>query len=100
MNQDNPFIWGATSGGVKFVSPMPESFNVVVGRLPASYAGAVRRAVDQGQLDGYIREGNLYVGYSDLLELAGPGADTDDPLGGCHIPDAAYVTHSIDGPDR
>ena len=72
-------------------SPIPECFNVAVCRLPAGYGAAVLRAVEEGQIDGYIHEGSLYVEYSELFELAGPGADTDNPLGGCHIPDAAYL---------
>ena len=100
MIEDKAFIFGAGSGGLQSTSPVPECFNVAVCRLPAGYGIAVRRAFEEGQLDGHISEGRLYVSYSDLFDLAGPGADTDDPLGGCHIPAAAYFTHETADPAR
>ena len=100
MIEDNPFILGQSNGGVQSTASFPECFNVAVCRLPVGYGAAVRRAFEEGQLDGYIHEGGLHVDYNDLFELAGPGADTDDPLGGCHIPAAAYVTHPTDDPER
>lgn len=73
------------------VPPLPSGFNVRVTALEPAYTKAVRRAVEDGWLDGYTTEGELYVNESDLLDLAGNGADTSDPHGGCYIPSWAKI---------
>jgi hypothetical protein len=71
----------------------PRPFNVKVSELRPGYADAVRRAVEEGLLDGYVTAGNLYVNYGELSDLIGPGSDTIDLDGGCYIPPGAIINH-------
>lgn len=82
------------------VPALPPGFNVRVEALEPAYAKAVRRAVEDGWLDGYTTEGKLYVNETDLFDLAGNGADTSDPHGGCYIPSWAKIPQMSDDGDR
>ncbi|SFR97679.1 hypothetical protein SAMN05192580_2193 [Sphingomonas jatrophae] len=81
MFEKEPFTSGATTS----------AFSVRVSALSFSYAAAVRQAIGAGLLDAEVRGGECYVSRYDLLDLAGPMADQDDPAGGCYIPPEAVV---------
>ncbi len=67
------------------------SFNVCVDRLRPEYRAAVLKAIDDRWLDCQIRDGLTWVHGGELFDLAGPGADPDDPIGGCYVPPEARL---------
>lgn len=87
--QVNMFAMGAMGIGPDH----PPIFNVSVGALAPGYASAIKEAIERGSLQHYQDSfGNTWVSHSDLVELAGPGSDTDEPEGGCYIPCQAVIT--------
>jgi len=90
--KENPFF-NISSKELPWQSaPLNGGFDVAVDQLPTGYGKAIRRAADEGQLNAYRCRGRLFVNSGDLFELAGPGADLDDPTGGCYVPPDAYLT--------
>lgn len=68
------------------------AFDVNVAALAPGYLRAIMEAVEKGLLDAYTdTSGRLLVSSYDLMDLAGPGSDIDDPEGGCYIPTYALL---------
>jgi hypothetical protein len=63
-------------------APPPE-FNIKASLLSPSRADALTRAVYDGQLDGFICEGELWVRRADLHDLLPPGHCTYDESDAC-----------------
>ena len=61
----------------------PADFDIKVDRLGESRAALITRAVVEGQLDGFICQGQLWVRRADLHELLPPGHCTFDELDAC-----------------
>lgn len=77
----NVFALGATCG---LPRPGPPSeFNVKLSRLKDTYAAALTRAVDEGRLDAYTCEGELWVSQWDVQNLVAAGHCTYDPDDAC-----------------
>jgi hypothetical protein len=61
----------------------PADFNVKVGQLAEGRAAAITRAVEEGQLQGFICGGQLWVRRGDLHDLLPAGHCTFDPKDDC-----------------
>lgn len=68
------------------------AYDVSLRALSQGYAATIHQAIERGQLDCYQDPyDGTWVSRTDLMELAGPGSDTDDPDGGCYIPSYAVI---------
>jgi hypothetical protein len=70
------------------MSPLPEplppaDFNLKLSLLSECRTAAITRAVHQGQLDGFICKGELWVRLADVHDLLPPGHCTYDELDNC-----------------
>jgi hypothetical protein len=88
MKKDHSF-WDAVSSieAHASIGQMPSTpFDVCLHDLHPGYQTVVRHEVERGALDHAVIDGRVWISRADLFELAGPGADQDDPDGGCYIP--------------
>ena len=61
----------------------PVDFDLKVSLLPTRRAAFITRTVHQGQFDGFICEGELWVRRADIHDLLPPGHCTYDPDDAC-----------------
>src|SRR5215212_7820126 len=78
-------------------APMP-GFNLRVSLLTPSRAIAIRRAVEEGWLDGLFCAGELWVNRNEVHDLVPPGHDTYDESDQCCFIGEHLVAHDPRNP--
>jgi hypothetical protein len=76
----NPF---AAAIAKSLPSPIPAHFDLKVSQLGKGRAAAVALAVNQGELNGFIYGGELWVRRAELEDLMAPGHSTYDRHDSC-----------------